>query len=273
MKKLLFFIVCISAITLQAQEVERILVEGKISAPADSDIEGVSLYNNSSNKGVITDKNGEFKLAVALHDEIVVSAIQYATFKVSVDQRTITKKELGIYLNPVVNKLTEVTVRKYDLTGNLIVDVSNIKTVDFATEFDTSFETVEFDYVFRPDKWSSIPGNFAEDAFYNGQQPYNSANLLGGLGLLSQLLWNKKASKSYTIKLRDPEKIVSAIRERFSYEDIRTSFNIPEGKEDDFLYFTEENGLTNDLLLEKNQLILLSLLEENAIAYRNQIDE
>ncbi len=272
MKKLLLLILCISALTLQAQKVERVLVDGRISAPTEADIEGVTIYNNSSNRGTITDKNGEFKIAVALNDEIIVSAIQYATFKVKVDQRTLDSKKLGIYLNPVVNQLKEVTVRQYDLTGNLVVDVSNIKTVDFATEFDLTFETMEFDYEFTPDKWSSIPGNFAESAFYNGQEQYG-VNLLGGLGILSQIIFNKKASRSFALKPRNPEKTVQGLRERYTHVELRDAFNIPEGKEDDFLFFAEEHGLTEHLLLDKNQLVLLSFLQEKAVVYRKQIDE
>ena len=272
MKKLLLLLICISTFALKAQEVERFIVDGRISAPSEGDIEGVTLYNNSSNRGTITDKEGTFKLAVALNDEIIVSAIQYATFKVKVDQRTLDTKKLGIYLNPVVNQLREVTVRQYDLTGNLVVDVSNIKTVDFDTEFDLSFETMEFDYEFTPDKWSSIPGNFAESAFYNGQEQYG-VNLLGGIGLLTQIIFNKKASRSFALKPRNPEKTVQSLRERYTHQEIREAFKIPEGKEDDFLFFAEEHGLTDNLLLDKNQLVLLSFLEENAVAYRKQIDE
>lgn len=272
MKKFVFIFCALFSIFLHGQEVERIIVEGQISAPTDSEIEGIAIYNNSSNKGTITDVNGEFKLAVALNDEVVISAIQYATFTVTIDQRTITNKKLGVYLNPVVNELEQVTVRQYDLTGNLVVDVGNIKTVDFASDFDLTFETMEFDYEFTPDKWSSIEGNFAESVFYNGQQQYG-LNLFGGLGLLTQLIFKKKASKSFTLKPRNPEKMVADIRKRFNYQDIRTRFNIPEGSEDDFLYFVEENGLTNELLLDKNELRLLTFLQENAVAYREQIDE
>lgn len=272
MKNLVFtFCVLVSFFSF-GQEVARIVVNGQISAPSESEVEGIVIYNNSSNKGVVTDVNGAFKIAVALNDEIVISAIQYATFTVPVDERTITTKKFGVYLNPVVNKLEEVTVRQYDLTGNLIVDVSNIKTVDFASEFDISFETMEFDYEFTPDKWSSIGGNFAESAFYNGQQQYG-ANLMGGIGLLASIIFNKKASRSFTLKPRNPEKMVADIRERFSHRELRTTFKIPEGKEDDFLYFLEGNGLTNDLLLEKNELLLFTFLEENAVAYVKQIDE
>ncbi|EDM44151.1 hypothetical protein SCB49_03960 [unidentified eubacterium SCB49] len=272
MKQLLLFFFCISTFVLQAQELERFVVEGRITAPSESDIEGVTIYNSSSNRGVITDEEGQFKLAVAFNDVIVVSAIQYATFKLTIDQRTIDKKELGIYLNPVVNQLTEVTVRKYDLTGNLVVDVGSIKTVDLDTEWDLSYETMEFDYEFTPDKWSSIPGNFAESAFYNGQEQYG-ANLMGGLSLIADIIFNKKASRSFALKPRDPNRNVQGIRERFTHQELREAFIIPEGKEDDFLFFAEDNGLTDDLLLDKNQLVLLAFLQESADAYRKQIDE
>ncbi len=272
MKKLLLLVLFVLATTLHAQQVERIMVKGQISAPVDIDIEGVTLYNNSANKGTVTDVNGEFTLEVALNDEIVVSALQYAVFKVKIDQRTIDTKKLSIYLNPVVNELTEVTVYKYDLTGNLIVDIKSIKTVDLDTEWDISYENVEFNYEFAADKYSSIPGSFAEDAFYNGQQRYG-ANLLGGIALFSQYVLNKKRNNSFNLKIRNPDKMVDDIRERFSHDAIKTNFNIPEGKEDDFLYYAEDNGFTKSLMLDENELRLFSFLEKSAVAYLKHINE
>ena len=272
MKQQLLLLFLLLPFIIHAQDVERIVIEGQISAPANSDIEGVAIYNNSANRGTVTDSEGAFELAVALNDVIVVSAIQYATFKVIVDQKVIDNKKLGIYLNPVVNELSEVTVRQYDLTGNLVVDVENIKTVDLDTEWDLSYETLEFDYEFAPDRWSSLPGNYAESVFYNNQEQYG-LNLMGGLGLLAQLVWKERASKTFMLKPRRPDKTGVTLRERYTKEVIHNSFNIPEGKENDFLYFVEDNGVADTLLAPEKELQLLAVLEQQAKAYLKQINE
>jgi len=88
-----FFFLCIAS----AQEVERIEIEGKIIVEVE-DIEGITVYNTSSNKGTITDAKGVFKIKVALNDKIEVSALQFQDFDVKISQDVINSKEITVYL-------------------------------------------------------------------------------------------------------------------------------------------------------------------------------
>jgi len=52
--KLSILFVCLVVTQSIAQITSRVMIEGKISAPIGDDVEGVVIYNRSSNKGTIT---------------------------------------------------------------------------------------------------------------------------------------------------------------------------------------------------------------------------
>ena len=60
----------------KAQNVKRVLVEGQIIVDYP-DLEGVTVYNLSSNKGTITNEEGKFAISVTLNDKIEISALQF----------------------------------------------------------------------------------------------------------------------------------------------------------------------------------------------------
>ena len=62
MRKIVIILCCLSVFGLQAQDIERTLVNGRIVVSTD-DKEGVTVYNSSSNKGTVTDENGNFELS------------------------------------------------------------------------------------------------------------------------------------------------------------------------------------------------------------------
>jgi hypothetical protein len=67
MKKLLpLFVFCIGFFAV-SQDIKREYVNGKIIGEV-SDIDGVTIYNSSSNRGAVTNKNGEFIIAVTPDD-------------------------------------------------------------------------------------------------------------------------------------------------------------------------------------------------------------
>lgn len=54
--KLSVLFVCFIVSTSIAQITSRVMIHGKISAPIGDDVEGVVVYNRSTNKGTITTK-------------------------------------------------------------------------------------------------------------------------------------------------------------------------------------------------------------------------
>ena len=248
------------------QEIERIKIRGIITAPVGEDVESVSIYNISSQKGTISNNVGAFELEVTENDRIQVTALQFQSFTVIVDKGVIETTRMAIYLNPSVNQLDEVIVRPYDLSGNIIADVNRIKTANLNPQWDLSYETLEFGYEFSDDQYTAITGNKAEEAFYNGQKQA-SLNFIG----LAGLLFPKKPKKQVE-KITDRAILIRAMRQRFSNAYITNSFDIGEERVNDFIYFLEEKGIEPSLLKLENELLLLDFLMQQSIIYKQQIE-
>lgn len=290
-KKLLLTLFICLPLSLLSQEIERVKITGKIKAALAEDVEGVSIYNVSSQKGIITDEQGNFEIEVAENDRLSITALQFSTFTIVVDKSVIEDKKIGIYLNPVVNQLEEVIVRQYDLSGDIVVDVSKIKTANVVPDMDLSFETLEFDYEFTIDKFSSIKGNNAHDAFHNGQEQYGG-DLIGLVGdiILKAFLPKRKNKKTVSAQFNDAvfsalmpieksrgtiitserEAITAGLRDRFTNKYISETFGIAEDNVNDFLLYVEEHGMQKELLFEGNEIELLEFLFQKSEAYKKQ---
>jgi hypothetical protein len=231
-------------------------------------IEGISIYNISSQQGTITSPTGTFELSVAENDRIAISALQFSAFKVIVDKGVIESRKMEIYLNPVVNQLEEVIVRPYDLLGNVTADVGRIETVNVVPAWDLSYESLEFGYEFSEDQYSSIEGNKAEEAYFNGQQQaqLNFAGLAG-------LLFPKKKRSTFREINDERDLVAKGLRQRFSNGYILDVFNIPLENTNDFIYFVEENGLKLELLKAKNEILLLDFMNQISKDYKNWHEE
>ena len=253
--------------SLCAQGVERVVIQGQITAPTGEDVEGINIYNVSDQKGTITDKEGKFELAVAKNDRIQVTALQFQSFTVIVDDGVMEVRKLTVYMNPAVNQLEEVIVRPYDLLGNVTADVKRIQTSVISPDWDLSYETLEFDYEFAPDALTGVRGNAAEEALVY-------SNLRAGadvVGLVGLLFPKKKKTEKQVVT--DKDVITTALRQRYSNAYITETFGIPSDKVNDFIYYTEEEGIDSNLLKDANEIQLLEFLREQSVKYKLQLDK
>ena len=251
---------------LLAQEMDRTLIEGFITAPADEDVEGVSIYNKSTQKGTVTNDRGEFKLEVGVHDRVLVTALQFQSFTVIVDKGVIDSETMKIYLNPAINQLEEVIVRPYDLSGNIVADVNRVKTYTFTPKMDLSYEALNFEYEFTADAQTKVDGNAAEEAL-NNEGVKDGVNLKNLIGLLfpKDIEINLVKNKS----IEDRIQISRTLRQRFSNAYIFETFGISKEKANDFLYFAEEGGLTGTMLKAENEMKLLDYMYKQSELYKN----
>ncbi|MCF6307034.1 MAG: carboxypeptidase-like regulatory domain-containing protein [Flavobacteriaceae bacterium] len=275
-KQLLLILFFAFSITVFSQEVERIKISGKISASKGEDVEGINIYNKSSQKGTATSASGEFEISVAENDRISFSAMQFQNFTVIIDQGILESKTMNIMLNPVINQLDEVLIRPYDLSGNIIADVKRINVTSVSNEFDLSYKTMEFEYEFAPDAQTSIKGNKAEDAYFNDQFR-EGADFIGLAGLLVSAFVPINKSKSKPSNKREVisevDMVTNAVQHRFGIAYITENFNIPEEKVNEFIYFVEDNGIDKELLRPENELLLIEFLSEQSEDFLKQINE
>lgn len=251
---------------LFAQQVERVEVSGKITAPQGEDVEGISVYNISSQKGAITDITGAFKLKVAEFDHVQITALQFKSFKVVVTASDISMKELRVYLNPNVNQLDPVTISRHDLSGYLNIDAKNIKTSVFTQELDLSYETLEFEYDFENDGQSPVTGNAAQDAIGVNSVPVASVDVIK----LAELFFPKKKRSTQEI-FTSRKNLAVALQRSYDHDYFVQIFGIPYAKVNDFIYFTEENGLTASMLKPANEIELLAFLFEQSETYKKRL--
>ena len=176
-KKLFFLIIFLFSINSISQEIKRITINGKITASKGEDVEGINIYNKSSEKGTITSETGDFQIKVSENDRVLITAMQFQSFTVIVDKGILETKTMNIYLNLVINQLEEVVIRPYDISGNIIADVKRINIITVQNNWDLSYENLEFGYEFSADSHTKVEGNKAEEAYFNGAVQ-NGGNIL-----------------------------------------------------------------------------------------------
>jgi hypothetical protein len=258
---------CVS--TAIAQDVKRIPIKGTIITPIADQVEGIHIYNISSQNGVITDANGQFKIDVAANDRLQVTSLQYISFNLIVKGIVLKKKTVTIYLNPEVNVLKEVFVKTYDLTGDITVDVGKIKTIGGFSNFDLSYEALEFGYEFGPDAQTAVKGNIARDTYNNGQVR-EGADLIGGVSLLTRLIFGKQKKKTNANQLSADK--INEFRDKFTNDFIVSHYNIPEDKVADFVYYINESDFEANYLNPENELLLLDYMVAKSEEYLKKIE-
>jgi hypothetical protein len=261
MKKLIFFLVFIASVNAISQTVSRIEVSGKIIVEGN-DISGITIFNTSSNQGTITDDNGEFKLKVALNDNIEVSALQYQNITFKVNEAIIKSKKMKLFLIEEVNKLDEVIVFTKGLTGNLNADleatepfkpkldalyfgVRNSKAYDFETDYKTEVNNATIDRQHLP--------------VVNGLNIVNVVDQLL-LPLFRSEVKNKK-------KAGVPEVPIEAIKYYFGSEFLVDNFNIPEHRVEEFIRFVESGDFDFSLLNYGKEMEFLELLNKKSTEF------
>lgn len=252
-----------------AQQIERVLVEGEIIVPKGDEREQISVYNVSSQRGTATDSEGKFTLEVAKNDRVLITAIQFQSFTVVIDEGVVDKKFMRIYMNPSVNQLDEVVVSPYDLSGNINVDVKRINVYD-TPNYDLSYKTLNYDYEFTPDRQTAIEVNAAEDALNNGGLK-NGFNFVSVLGLLATAIFPKKDKSAPVETLNNGQVLVTALQQRYSAQYYSETFGIPIEKVDAFIYFAEENAVEPYMLKPENEIKLLEVLFEQSKVYKARL--
>ena len=252
-------------ITTYSQEIDRVRVNGKIVVLSE-DKEGVSVYNSSSNKGTTTDVNGNFKLNVALNDVIEFGALQFRDFTITINDRIIASKQMTVILVEEVNKLDEVVLLPYGLTGNLNADLENVRT--YNSDLDAIYFGLDHitDFEFSADYKTKVENPAFDEYQPRVENMLNIVNLAGFL--ISQVVdVEKKSKKEIAIKATPFRKAL----DQYSINFIHSNFNIPLDKVEAFIDYVELEGVDEDLLKNNKEVLLLERINQLSKSYlKNQ---
>jgi len=262
MKKTLCFLFLFSSISLLSQEIKRTTVQGKIVVERN-ETSGITIFNTSSNKGTITDSNGEFKLEVAENDIIEVSALQFINLKFKVNEDIISSKTMKVFLIEEINKLDEIIVKTKGLSGDLQTDIDGSKT--FNPKLDALYFGVKHssEYSFETDyktKVVNLGDNVQSNTLYNG---LNIVNVVDQL--LLPVFRSKAKSKKTSPDI--PKVPTKDIKYYFASEFLEDNFKIPENRVEDFIAFVEAEDFDFTLLNYGRELEFLELLNQKSIEF------
>jgi len=225
----LFFVFAIGFAQAQTQDSTRITINGKIIVDSP-DLEGITVYNSSSNKGTVTNKKGEFTIKAMLNDKINVSALQFKDFNVAVAQEVIDSKVMNVYLVEEVNKLDEVVILPYDLTGVLEEDVANVNTVN-------------------PDMNAIYFGINDISAYEFADDQYSKVENLAAM-TPNERITTKEESKS--------------LGDTYKPDYFIINFKIPEDQVEAFIVYVETNNFDTKLLSKGQEMQLIEHLNNQS---------
>lgn len=253
MKNIILYIVLIFGFTVsEAQEIQRIEINGRVNVET-KDVEGITVYNQSTKNGATTDEKGAFRIDVAENDILAFGALQFKDFSIVIDERIIKSRQVSVRLVEEVNKLDEVIVLPYDLSGNVNVDVEAVRTYNVEMSKIYKGEEDFDDYKFSADNKTKIDDPLLdENRFRNGLNIVNLFNL-----------FLKKKNKPKTEAERLDEK-QSDIAKRYSASFLKENFNIPTNQTEAFIAYIEDKGYEDSLLLRKNEIFLIEFLEKES---------
>jgi len=248
---ILFFIPIINA-----QNIERVLIKGKVSVDIP-EVEGITIYNATTRNGVITNANGEFEIKVAENDRLDISALLYQNFSVQITNEDIEKRTITIYLIELVNNLDEVVVLRYGLSGFIKEDIKKVKV------FNPQMPSINLDdysdLVLPDDQFSAATNIITRQGTY-----YNMVDGRELIKLISKLFQRKNKFD------KQPTEVNTTLEEKYENNFYIESFNIPEDKIQAFLVFVKGEAFDTQLLLPENEMKLIELLNTKSTLFLAQ---
>jgi len=270
MKHLFIVILSFFSILIYSQDIERISINGKIIVSSD-DKEGVTVYNTSSNKGTVTDNVGNFSIEVTINDMVEFGALQFKDFTVKITDKIIDSKTLTVILVEEVNKLDEVVILPFGLTGNLNADLENVRT------HNVSLDAIYFgldninDFEFSADYKTK-----ADNVAFNEYNPRveNMLNLVNLAGFIVGQVVNMDDNKSKSNKEKAIQKTpFKEALDKYSINYIHTNFNIPIDQIENFTDYVEAEGVEEELLKEDKELQFLERITQLSKSFLKQIND
>ena len=218
---------------------DRELIQGKVIY-RNINVVAANVINNTSQNTTITDDLGEFQIYAREGDEIIFSSVQYIIRTVRITDEIIKNKRLTIQINERIRELDEV----------VITPDNTEKFLDLKEE-----EFKGFDYI--ADKSTRVQNNLTET-----RQLKNGVDFVNIFKLLKTIIDSKSEEEKES--LLASEVIPYLLEDDFFTE----SLLLASSQIVDFLIYIDSRPNSVDILLEKNQFLLIDFLLNESIRYK-----
>lgn len=245
-----------------SQTIERAEKKGVIIAVSE-DVEGVTVYNTSSNKGTVSNNLGEFTISITVKDVLEISALQFKKVSITITDEIIKSKLLKIYLSEQINQL-EVVLLRSGLSGVLAADISDAKERQVIELNLGNIDSMEF---FDDKAFDNGAIENALNATINKGMLYNGMNL----NAISEMIFKPKPKKHVTEEAVNDEKILK-LMDIYTNTFLSETYKIPLEEVQAFVAFSENNGLHPGLLKKENEFFLINFLVKQSELFLKSSD-
>ncbi len=254
---LLFF--CTSLVAV-SQDLERVSIVGKVIVEG-SDIEGITIFNASAGQGVVTDRNGEFRIAVALDDLLQIRALIYQDIDVRVNKAVLESGTMTVYLIEEMVMLDEVEVNKR-LTGILAADATRLDSEEPESDaFYFGYSQAEL-IELGDDSQSQLQHI---DRNEQGKQMVHGLNIVNVVDQLLIPLFRSEVNDKKAAGV--PEVPAEHVKYYLGSDFLVENFDIPEHRVEEFIRYVEDDEFNYDLLNYGRELELLDLLSKKSKSF------
>ncbi len=236
-KKILFLFFIIQLTYSQ----ERELIQGKVIY-RNIDVPAANVINNTSQNSTITNNQGEFEIFAKEGDEIIFSSVQYIIRTVRVNKEILKNKRLIIQINQRITELDEVVITPEDTEKFLDLKEEQFKGFDYLTDKSTKVQNILTD----------------------DRQFVNGLNFVNIFKLLTTLVDSKSEQEKLSIL---PSEALPFILEENFFEEI---LELKSYEINDFLIHLDTDSQLKNLIIEKNQFLLIDYLLNKAEIYKVQ---
>ena len=218
---------------------ERELIQGKVIY-RNIDVPAANVINNTSQISTITNDQGEFEIFAKEGDEIIFSSVQYIIRTVKVNAEILKNKRIIVQINQRVRELDEVVITPDDTDKFLDLKEEQFKG-----------------FVYLADKSTKI-----ENILTDNRQFVDGLNFVNIFRLLSTLVDSK--SEEEKLSILPSEALPLILEENFFTEILKLeTFEV-----NDFLSQLDLDQEIKELIIEKNQFILIDYLLNKSDTYK-----
>lgn len=263
MRRLLFLLLFCTSFLAASQEIDRINISGKVIVEG-GDIEGITIYNASSNQGAVTNAYGEFIIEVALNDLLQIRALVYQDIDVRVNAAIMESRKMSVYLIEEMVMLDEVSVPDSELSGNIVTDAKRLEIPNPKPDaFYFGYSSEELGSL-GDDNLSQI------DHLDRNEQGKYMVHGLNVVNIVDQLLIPLFRSEVKNKKEAGvPEVPAENIKYYLGADFIVENYGIPEHRVEEFIRYVEDDEFDYDLLNYGRELELLDLLSKKSKTFLN----
>ena len=218
---------------------ERELIQGKVIY-RNIDVPAANVINNTSQISTITNDQGEFEIFAKEGDEIIFSSVQYIIRTVKVNAEILKNKRIIVQINQRVRELDEVVITPDDTDKFLDLKEEQFKGFDYLADKSTKIENILTD----------------------NRQFVDGLNFVNIFRLLSTLVDSK--SEEEKLSILPSEALPLILEENFFTEILKLeTFAV-----NDFLSQLDLDQEIKELIIEKNQFILIDYLLNKSDTYK-----